>query len=121
MDFEKYKNELNYPKKPEKPKIFKRVVDSKESVEEAVNDLKKIHEDFVHYEEMMSEYTILLKKYKRVSAELYEKFKEDLFKDLGITNNPKKDLLFSKAWELGHSSGNHEVYGYAQSLVELIL
>ena len=62
----------------------------------------------------------LLKEYSKDQYRLEEQFKYDLFEELGITNNPKRDLLFSKAWELGHSSGYREVRFYAQELVELI-
>jgi hypothetical protein len=41
-------------------------------------------------------------------------------KDLGIENNPKADLMLSKAWERGHSYGFNEVYINALDLVELI-
>jgi len=51
---------------------------------------------------------------------VYEMFKNDLFKYYGVENNPKKDLLFSKAWEFGHSSGYNEVAIYFGDLVELI-
>ena len=52
---------------------------------------------------------------------LEDKFKADLFDDLGITDNPKANLLYAKAWEFGHSSGYSEVYSYACDLVDLIL
>lgn len=52
--------------------------------------------------------------------ELVGRFRQDLFEDLGIQDNPKRDLLFEKAWELGHSSGLQEVYSYAEDLVGLI-
>jgi hypothetical protein len=52
----------------------------------------------------------------RLSAE----FRADVLADLGITDHPKADLLFSKAYDMGHSSGFSEVYSYAQDLVELI-
>lgn len=43
-----------------------------------------------------------------------------IFEDLGIYDNPKRFLLWEKAWDLGHSAGYHEVYGCALDLVELI-
>ena len=49
-----------------------------------------------------------------------EQFKKDLFEELGITNNPKAEKLYSISYDLGHSSGFSEVYNYAQDLVELI-
>lgn len=50
----------------------------------------------------------------------FDQFKNDLFEELSITDNPKRELLFQKAWELGHSSGYSEVYLYACDLVDLI-
>lgn len=61
------------------------------------------------------------KAYLAEEARIYEQFKQDLFNDLGIEDNPKRELLFSKAWERGHSAGYHEVYSVAQDLVDLIL
>ena len=49
-----------------------------------------------------------------------DRFREDLFKELGIENNPKRDELFGIAWEMGHSSGFSEVYYIATDLVRLI-
>jgi hypothetical protein len=40
--------------------------------------------------------------------------------DLGITDNPKADLMMSIAWQKGHSGGYYEVYLIALELVELI-
>jgi hypothetical protein len=37
--------------------------------------------------------------------------KLDAFEELGITNNPKREKLYSKAWEFGHPSGLQEVSG----------
>jgi len=48
-------------------------------------------------------------------------FYEELAEELGIENNPKKDLLFQKAREDGESHGFEGVYSIANDLVELIL
>ena len=53
-------------------------------------------------------------------SRLYEEFKSDLFEDLGITDNPKREKLFSLAWEIGRSTGYSDVYSVACGLVELI-
>jgi hypothetical protein len=49
-----------------------------------------------------------------------ELFKEALEKLYEVSNNPKKNLLYSKAYELGHSSGLHEVEYFYDILVDLI-
>ena len=63
-------------------------------------------------------------KYQVYAAEegrLANAFAEDFFEELGIQNNPKKDLLFSKAWDRGHSGGYAEVMNAGYGLVDLIL
>lgn len=47
-------------------------------------------------------------------------FKEALEKEYGTAGNPKAELLWCKAWEMGHSSGYSEVENYYLDLVELI-
>ena len=47
-------------------------------------------------------------------------FKNDLFLVLGVSQNPKRELMYKLAWDYGHSSGYQEVYNYALDLVELI-
>jgi len=67
--------------------------------------------------------TAWLLKHREVTineGNIYDEFKLEVFKELGIENNPKKELLYSKAWELGHSSGFSEIWNYATDLVELI-
>jgi len=51
---------------------------------------------------------------------LQHQFREDLEKDAGVENNPKKDALFSKTYDRGHSGGYHEVANIYLDLVELI-
>ena len=58
--------------------------------------------------------------YKKEKRRLYLEFTEDIAREFGVQDNPKRDLLFSKAWELGHSAGYSEVYGYYEDLVDLI-
>lgn len=62
-----------------------------------------------------------IKPYRDEKSALHDEFLRDLFEDLGITDNPKKDLLFSKAWDYGHSGGYSDVYNHACDLVDLIL
>jgi len=59
--------------------------------------------------------------YRAEERYLVEMFKQDLFNDLGIADNPKRDKLFAIAWDMGHSSGYSEVYNYACELVVLIV
>jgi hypothetical protein len=38
----------------------------------------------------------------------------------GMTGHPKADLLYSKAYSLGHSAGKEEIASYYDDLVELV-
>jgi hypothetical protein len=53
-------------------------------------------------------------------AGTHNQFRDDALSELGLKNHPKADVLFSKAWDLGHSSGFHEVWYYLQDLSELL-
>lgn len=59
--------------------------------------------------------------FKERNLALTEQFKQDAFKELGIENHPKRELLYKKAWELGHSGGLSEVWYYLSELADLII
>jgi hypothetical protein len=58
--------------------------------------------------------------YRAETSRLHDKFKADLEEEFGVVGNPKADLLFSIAWEHGHSAGYSEVYNYYSEFVVLI-
>lgn len=58
--------------------------------------------------------------YLSEERKLFNQFKQDLFDYCGVSDNPKRELLFSKAWESGHSSGYNEVAIIFDDMVELI-
>lgn len=65
-------------------------------------------------------YAAACRDFEKETNRLLKKFKDDALYDLGLTDNPKADLLFSKAWEHGHSSGLYEVFSWMEDLAELI-
>jgi hypothetical protein len=69
------------------------------------------------YKETYDEYW---KKSKLKSAELEEEFVKDLYDEYGVTDNPKANLCYSKAWDSGHSYGLSEVHTHFSNLVDLI-
>lgn len=54
------------------------------------------------------------------AADIHEEFKNDLFEEFGVANNPKREKAYSFAWEHGHSNGYEEVYHYFSEIVDLI-
>jgi phosphomannomutase len=111
MNFDDYKNTMPYPAKLKKP--YLPIRHSSSNVMEYALALK-------NYELAMAEYNNERDIYHKKDVDLYKKFMQDMFNELGIADNPKRDRLFSIAWDLGHSAGYSEVYNYASELVDLI-
>jgi hypothetical protein len=66
-------------------------------------------------------YMNALDAYRLETQRLTDEFKEELERMyLHDPENPKKDLLFEKAWSHGHSSGLHEVESWYDDLSELV-
>lgn len=63
---------------------------------------------------------VLREAFNTETARLEAIFKHDFMLELGIENHPKAELLFRKAWEMGHSNGYGEVVSIGQSLLELV-
>lgn len=112
---EKYKPTMPYP---DRNKIrdrffegFDALVGTKQQLQDEENRLKKMVEE---------EHNKQLKLYYKSQVEAMERFKNDMFEELGITDNSKRNLLFEKAWEFGHSCGYESVAAYMCDMVELI-
>lgn len=58
--------------------------------------------------------------YWAAQAAADEEFKQDVFKEFGVQDNPKRQKCFELAWSHGHSSGYQEVIMYFEEFVELI-
>lgn len=132
MNFDSYKNTLKYPLRKDFTRKFvyksgKLVAtitpdpsaDSPTTVFES--GFTKIPENSVFETEMDdAAHRLALDAYHAAEQAVYDTFKNDLFADLGISDNPRRQVLFSKAWERGHSYGLQEIYNVACDLVELI-
>ncbi|MGH7974860.1 MAG: hypothetical protein ACREBR_04995 [bacterium] len=58
--------------------------------------------------------------YNVETARLTAAFKLACEEDHGFVGHPKADLLWSKAWEHGHSSGLYEVYNYYNDFADFL-
>lgn len=54
------------------------------------------------------------------AATLHEEFKNDLYKEFCVEDNPKREQAFQIAWEYGHSSGYEDVCNHFCNIVDLI-
>jgi len=73
-------------------------------------------------------YAVAMVNWKQAEARKNERIKQAIFQDLGIENNPVKDIMFERAWSEGHSNGWVEVYrcladliGYTNSVIAAYL
>lgn len=110
----KYKNKLAYPTAP-KP-ICDHCGEKHKERQRFCGECGKE----LNFQSKIDTYMKQRKEYRKEESRLDDLFQSDLFDDLGISENPKKDKLFSMAYERGHSGGMEEVYAYASELVELI-
>lgn len=60
------------------------------------------------------------KEYDLESAAKKLKFKEALEEEYGLQDHPKKDDVWNKAWEDGHSGGWASIYYEYEELAELV-
>jgi hypothetical protein len=59
------------------------------------------------------------KLYQEENLKLQNEFRRDLIEKYEMTNHPKANAIFDKAWDIGCSSGLESVDYYFQDLVEL--
>lgn len=106
-----YRNLEPVPESPRKPRLMPDAtpvqVRAYADALEAYDAAKKTHR------EQMAAY------YARSTA-LEAEFRHDLEVEYDMVGHPKADLLYAKAYELGHSGGMQEVANYYSDLVELV-
>ena len=64
-------------------------------------------------------YNSHLKHYHEEKKRLQDEFRRDLIEHYGITEHPKADKIFNKAWDMGCSSGYQAIQDYFEDFVEL--
>ena len=61
-----------------------------------------------------------VEKYNKEQVRLDELFKNDALEYTGLSDHPKKDIIFGKAYMDGHSGGYHEVLGELDDLAVFV-
>lgn len=120
MNFEIYKNTLPYPEKPNNVSKLKRQRFGFDPLKNS-KDARMLVEAVEADEREMVEYVEQIDLYRTEEMRRHRQFKFDLFEELGISDNPKAELLFSKAWDRGHSDGYYAVFNVAVDLMDLII
>jgi hypothetical protein len=112
MDTNKYYEKLKsipYPDRPKKPN-FPKAISISEELRNYANEVDVFTNEWLENHKVFTE----------KQGEVYAEFKVELLKELDIENNPKAELLYSIAWDKGHSGGLCDIWSEACDLVDLI-
>lgn len=116
LDYTKYENKLKFPDyNPYKErKELKELLKNKNlspAQQMRIQELEAIINPIEEQERL----------YHEENARLYKLWKDDMFEEYGVKDNPKVEKAFSIAWDYGHSNGGYEnVECYFSDLVDLI-
>ena len=100
-----------YPSKPVKPLLPKNA----SSVE-----ARAYADALADYEKLLEAYNVARDEWRAESNRLNEQFRTDVEAEYEMTDHPKRDLLWSKAYDHGHSAGYGEVLSWYDDLHDLI-
>lgn len=64
-------------------------------------------------------YNAHLKHYQEENLRLQDEFRRDLIEKYGMTNHPKANAIFDRAWDIGCSSGLESIEYYFQDILNL--
>lgn len=106
-----YRNPEPYPQEPFKPRL---------NVKGTSDEMRAYADALDVHDELMKVYRELLVAYNVRSVALEAEFRRDLEAHYDMVGHPKADLLYGKAYQMGHSGGMQEVANYYSDLVELV-
>lgn len=107
-----YDNQSECPQKPLRPVLTKDATPAQ---------IRAYADQIEMYDAHLKEYREQLNHYNARTRQLEDVFKADLEAEFGMVGHVKADLLYSKAWQMGHAHGLREVANYYSDLVELVL
>lgn len=105
---------------PARPKGFEALCDKDGFPNKDEVDFSEWLRSVQVYREQVEKFEQFKKAVLKIEADCITRFKKDLFEELGISKNPKREALFGKAWENCHHAGLPEVASCASDLVDLV-
>ena len=112
MDYSKYVNQMEYPKRPVEPIQPK-------------NGIPQLYREYADaldiYNTQKKEYNHLRQKYNEKDSELYAAFKVDALKEVGLWGHEAGNRAFELAWDKGHANGYSEVFIYLEQIAYVVL
>jgi hypothetical protein len=110
-----YNTKLPYPERVKEPAIMRKM--AKDLTPDELVALPSI---VAQYEADKVAYNEARAAYSADGGRLSDQFKADLEAENGVVGHPKADLLWSKAYDHGHSAGFAEITIYYNDFVDLI-
>lgn len=98
-----------------------KVVGHEETLNRALNKMRNAESMYKEAEkEYKTEQQNSRHKYREEVEKVNNEFKLALFKEYGMENHPKREKMFSIAWEKGHSDGYSSIESEFYTLTELM-
>ena len=65
-------------------------------------------------------YSVAKLKYQEEAARLTKEFQDDCFAELGIADDARRFVMYSEAYDRGHSAGHSEIFSCLGDIVEFV-
>lgn len=117
----KYENKLAYPTHPAAPEMPATTITVDTNLTLLAEQLKLFLIDAGDYQIKNKEYWVDYREWYQETNRLLALFADDLAKEFGLENHPRKDKLYSAAWDRGHSAGLEEVYICYANLKDILV
>lgn len=65
-------------------------------------------------------YSAAKQKYQEEASRLTKEFQDDCFEELGIKDDARRFVMYSEAYDRGHSAGHSEVYSCLGDIVDFV-
>jgi hypothetical protein len=112
MDYSKYNNPIEYPKRPSKP-----VAPNSSNPQDFINHAKELEA----YAYLLQKHKTCKEEYDKYSALKQQEFQVDAIEEVGLTGHPLAERAFGYAWDEGHYAGFPEVFSKLTCVAEMIL
>lgn len=114
MDYSKYVNTKTFPSdvynEKKELKQLKSLVSLSPAQSLRIKELEQIIQDYKSKEI----------EYNQEKNRIYNLWKNDMYNEYEVIDNPKVDQAFQLAWDYGHAYGYQEIEYYFSDLVRLI-
>lgn len=109
-----YDPKTSYPAKPSYPSILHKT--ASQLTHEELKSIPRIKEEYEKATAAFSQESLI---YREEENKLCDQFENDCAEAFEMTNHPKRQAVWSKAWEHGHANGYHAVLDWYSEFAEI--